>query len=495
MTPHPLPFHFPRSLLGFLVLTATTLGATQPAPGVTVDAHSIVNLTFEHNLEVAAERYNVESAELQFERFVRSQSQFIPFIAEAGARQEVESELVSGRREEERERSGTLSLGMEKEFFDGTTIEARSGVRASDDTSGRDSNSFVELGLRIPLFASFTRLERITERTFEESEMLEAWLDFIQTLRNSINRSQQAYFNLQQQVGSRGLITGIIADYQLLAGEPQVISRPGDLALVQAQLQSYQSDSIQGEGNIDSARIQLLDNIGVENLSLDEVRSADLYAEKYYGAHYLEQEISDVIDEAIRNDVEVQVLEVARKNEDLKKQLALKGRWDIIGRLDGGYDFASRGANRARPAGYTTGLSVSVRRNDPRLLSISLQRSDAEIRKYGAKIAHRQRQLQNEIRRNLLQAGNARRVIRELMAGRELRRSVYEQKRADYLAGNDTIDNLIQTRSQLHNVEDDLLDELIEFYEIIIDLDEATGQYFVQLGSAVQQFDRMNPNP
>jgi outer membrane protein TolC len=468
--------------------------SAQPASRILVDARSIVNLTFEHNLRVTAERYNVESAELLFDRFVRSQSQFIPLIAQAGAEQEAESELVDGRREEEREREGAVSLGMEKEFFDGTIIEGHGGMRATEDRLGRDTNPFVELGLRIPLFASFTRLERITERTFEESEMLEAWLDFIDTLREAINTSQQAYFELQEELGARDLAERIIHDLRQLADEPYVIARPSELAQIEAQLQSYQSEITQGDGNIDSARIGLLDNIGLETLSLDEVRRADLYAEKYYGAHYLEMGIEELIAEAVRNDVEIQVLEIARKNAELKRQLAINGRWDIIGRLSGGYDFPSRGVNPARPGGYRAGLSMSVQRNDPKLLSISLRQSAAEMRKFGAQVAYRERQLQNEIRRNLVQAANARRVIQELMAGRELRRAVYEIKRTDYLAGADTVDNLLQTRSQLYNLEDDLLEELIEFYEIIIDLDEATGQYFVQLGDAVQQFERMSPN-
>lgn len=470
--------------------TAPVAAAAVPAR-TGVDVRSVVNLTFLHNLEVAAERYNVEAAELQFERFVRSQSQFIPLIAESGVEQEAESELVAGRREEERDRAGTVSLGMEKEFFDGTTVEASSGLRVRTNRNGRNSHPFVELGLQVPLFASFTRLERITERTFEESEMLEAWLDFIETVREAINESQRSYFQLQHELGRRALTETIVADYRRLLDEPAVGSRAADRAQIQAQFQSYQSELIQGAGNIDAARIGLLDDIGVETLSLDEVRPAELYADDFYGARYLQKDVRELIAEAVGNDVGIQVLEIARKNEDLKKQLAIKGRWDIVGRLSGGYDFASRGADRARPAGYSAGVSVSVQRNDPKLLRISMRQSEAEIKKFGAQIASRQRQLQNEIRRNLAQAINARAVIRELLAGRELRRAVFAQKRADYLEGSDSIDNLIASRSQLYDVEGDLLEELIEFYEIIIALDEATGQYFVQLGDAVKQFQRM----
>jgi hypothetical protein len=55
------------------------------------------------------------------------------------------------------------------------------------------------------------------------------------------------------------------------------------------------------------------------------------------------------------------------------------------------------------------------------------------------------------------------------------------------------VDNLILARNQLFDTEDDLLEELGEFYQIVVRLNEASGQFFVVLGDAVPKFESLDP--
>lgn len=491
MPPHPDRLcSVPRRVVAaFLVLSfAPFAPAAEPLAPARVTLDSIVRLTYEHNLRVAAKRYDLESSQLQFQRFIRDQSQFIPFILDSQVDRQVQSELQAGRRVSDRDDSGRVSVGMEKEFFDGTNIGGGAGVRGSENAGGRNSNPFLEAEARVPLFGSFTRLQRTIARTFEESEMFNAWLGFIEQVREAISDSQHSYLSLQYSLGAQRLVLAANADIRALEQDPRLAARTNDRAQLRAQLQSYQSEITSQEGRVDTDRIWLLNAIGLD--ALDDVAPMEVAAGGVSAA-YLTRNQADVIAEALRNDVEIQVLEMGRRNEQLKKDLALKGKWDITGRVTGGYDFESRGDDRSDPAGYRAGVGVSVRRNDPKLLQLSVRQSEAKVRQFEAKIEFRRRQLGNDIRRNLVQAASRQRVVRDLHASQESRRGVYEQKLAAYLAGTETVDNLIQARKQLHDTERDLLDETIEFHRIMIRLNEASGQYFVVLGDAVPKFEGM----
>ena len=110
---------------------------------------------------------------------------------------------------------------------------------------------------------------------------------------------------------------------------------------------------------MDSYRLLLQDTIGILGLNLDWVERYDLYSDDHYGRSYLVRDSDEVILEAHQNDAEVRVLELARENSILKKQLAQKGKWDIFGRLDGIYDYDGNEDNEGY-SGYNVGVGVEV---------------------------------------------------------------------------------------------------------------------------------------
>jgi outer membrane protein TolC len=457
-----------------------------------VDLGSLVRLTFEHNLRVTAARYDVDATEYQFLRYERNQSQFRPFILESGIARDVESEILDTERLEDREDVGRVSVGLEKEFFDGTLVGASTGVRKTWYEDESNQNPFVEFAGRFPLFSSFTRLERITERSFEESEMLGAWLDFIETVRDSISDSIQSYFELQIELALQTIAQGAYRDIEGLIDDSSGRAPERDLNQLRDQLQAYQSRLVEQEGDIEAVRIQLLDSIGLTALPLDKITTTDLYSKDFHGSNYLLSTPEDVLERALSNDVELQVMKIARDNARLKVRLAERGKWDIIGRIFGAYDFESTGDNPSRRRGYQAGVAFSIERNDPKLLMLSLKRAQSEERRFTALADYRQRQLENEIDRQLGQALSMRGLTRELKLSRDSRRSVFEEKRTAYLDGDESLDNVIRARGELYSTERDLLESLEDFFVVIVNLDEASGAYFAQLEDELKRFKSLS---
>ncbi len=452
-----------------------------------IDFYSIIQITYEKNLEIAASRYEIEETDYQFRRFERNLSQFVPLVVESQVERDSESNFEGLNRITEKDDEARVSVGFEKEFFDGKRFSAGAGVRGTSDQNGENGNTFVGGELRFPLFSSITTLERVTERNFEENELLNAWLDFIDTVRDEVSESHEAYIDLQNSLKRRNLAEEAVRDFQNLLDYTKETGNGDEIRQIEDEIQAFLSRKVNQQGNVDAWQIGLLDRLGLDFLPLERVMLLEMKEDDYYGKQYIEKDLEQIIAEAIQNDVEIRVLEIARKNAELKKSLAERGKWDIIGKLFGTYDFESRGDDLRRPSGFGVGLGFSVQRTDPKLLHLSLRQAEAEIRKFTAEITWRERQVKNLIRRRVSEVRNLRTLVDELKASRELRYSVYLQKLESFRKDNETMDNLIQSRVSLFETEKEFLEQFAEFFETVVDLDVASGFYFQQLGEVIEK--------
>ena len=227
--------------------------------------------------------------------------------------------------------------------------------------------------------------------------------------------------------------------------------------------------------------IRLRFSIGQEELSLSQVNSFDLYAEDYYGKSYLIRTVDELLAEANQNDINIRVLENARKSSYEKKRLAEEGKWDVFVDLNAQYDINGDGSLRD-DNGYLMGLGLRITKIDPVLLGYSLSRAVAEINKYNSLIRAQQLDTKNQIDREWFMARNRRQQFEELFASIESQRRVYLQKLKDYAEGNETIDNLIDSRRLIMLTQMTLTYSLEGLYSSIIRLDHACGVYFTKLG-------------
>ncbi len=454
---------------------------------VPINFYSIIQITYEKNLEIAAARFGIEETDFQFRRFERNLSQFVPLVIDSQVDRESERNFDGLNRITENEDEARVSVGFEKEFFDGKKITAGAGVRGTSDTNGENANPFIGGEVKFPLFSSITTLERVTERNFEENELLNAWLEFIETVRGEVSDSHAAYIDLQNAISRREIAESANRDFRELLAETEKTGNEDEIRQIEDQIQAFRSRTVNQQGKVDAWQISLLDRLGMDSLPLDLVETLVMKEADFYGKQYVEKDLEQIVIEAIGNDVEIRVLKIARKNAELKKSLAERGKWDIIGKLFGTYDFESRGDDIRRPSGFGVGLGFSVQRTDPKLLQLSLRQAEAEIQKFSAEIIWRERQVRNLIRRRVSEAHNSRSLIDELEASRRLRKSVYVQKLEAFRQNNETIDNLIQSRISLFETEKEFLERFAQYFEIVVDLDVASGFYFQELGSVIEE--------
>jgi len=441
-------------------------------PDKRVDINSIVYLTFRHNPEVVSARYSLKAAEFQFKDFQRNLSQFTPLLLRTNVQREDYAP--------QEEQKYYLRAGMEKEFFNGARIFGGVGHKGEFGDTGGGTEQFVEADVRFPLFGSNTTLRRITDRSREENEMLNARLEYVDTIRDNIQDAQLEYIWLMVSQQQLRRLSACIEDYEKLLNIDLVKSNSVESRQIEGEIQQLKADVTQREEWTKRTLLALQLMIGLDELSISEVAELDLYAKDYYGKRYAGRKMENLLEDAHKNDVKIRVLRNARQNSIEKKRLADEGKWDVFVDFSTNYDMQAEG-NFTNRDGYLVFLGLEVKKIDPTLLDYSRNRAIAEIQEYEALIREQRLKTRHQIELQWLFANNRRERYDQLSENIKSRRKVYQQKRKAYLERRDSLDNLINARNELLWVQEDLNRCLGGFYESITFLDHACGVYFDKL--------------
>ncbi|MHC4397167.1 MAG: TolC family protein [Planctomycetota bacterium] len=441
--------------------------------GTEINLESIIQLVFSQNPEVVSARYALEAAEFQFKDFERNLSQFTPLL--------FRSAFERDQRQFDEGQTHSTRVGMEKEFFDGSSIFTGVGHRGNFGDSDSGKGQFLETDITFPLFGSNTTLRRITMRSREENELFNARLEYVDEVRDNIREAQYHYFDLLTISENKAKTIECIEDYKGFLSMSRVQSNPVERRQIEAAIQSLGADALRFNEILNNILIHFRFSIGRKELSPSQVNSFDLYSEDYYGKSYLSRTAEELLAEADRNDINIKVLKNARENAVEKKQLAEQGKWDVFVDLNAQYDLNGDG-NLRDNNGYLMGVGLRATRIDQTLLNYSLGRAVAEINNYNTLIMAQRLNTKNQIDRQWFMARNRRKQFEELFESVESQRKVYLQKRKDYADGKENIDNLLDSRKQLMNAQISLTQSLHGFYWSIVRLDHACGVYFTRLG-------------
>ncbi len=454
------------------------IGEENPQDESTITIDSLMKLVFDENPEVVSARYALEVAEFQFKDFVRNLSQFTPFLSQ--------SYITRSQRRYEENQVYSTRVGMEKEFFDGSSVSTGFGHHGNFGDPESGTGQFLDTDITFPLFGSNTTLRRITSLSREENELFNARLEYVDEIRDNIREAHYHYFDLLTTRENRARRIECIEDYKGFLALPRVQSNPVERQHIETVIQSEEADIIRFEETLNHILIYLRFSIGRKELSMSQVNSFDLYAEDYYGKSYLSRTVEQLLAEADRNDINIKVLENARESSMEKKRLAEEGKWDVFTDLNGQYDINGDGSLRD-DNGYLIGAGLRVTKIDPVLLGYSLGRAVAEIKEYDALIREQHLQTKNQIDREWFIARNRRKQYEGLLESVQSQREVYLQKRKDYAEGKESIDNLIDYRKQLTNTQINLVQSLHGFYWSIVRLDHACGVYYTKLGINLEE--------
>ncbi|MCL5270683.1 MAG: TolC family protein [bacterium] len=451
-----------------------------------LNAQSIIQATFENNADVTAARHQLEEKEYAFKEFERNLSQFTPLMARTSAGRELRHDLsLPGHSHRLTQHDYQAQMGMQKEFFDGSSIFLGIGHRGLDGDVGNGASNYVLTDLRFPLFSSNTTLTRITQRTYQENEMYDARLEYVDAIRQAINEAQCTYYWLLADLAIVEDIKQSIAAYKELLGTPNVARNEAEKRQIEDQLKSLQSDLIRYDGYVAWQLVSLQSDIGFESLPLERIDRIDLARIDEHAHAYLNASIESLAEEADLNDIEIQVLQNAMTNAVEKKRLAQKGKWDTFLDLHGQADVGGREDMEAVD-GYRVSVGLSVKLIDSNLRSLTIKKSEAEIEKYRARISGRKLETHLEIDRAWADARSHYNQFVSIQENLATRRAVFDQKRQAYLDGTDTIDNVILARKNLLESQNDLMEILGNFHRIISDLDTSCGYFYKKLGISIE---------
>ena len=144
-----------------------------------------MRLVMDNSSRIEAAKHTLESAQYNFKLFESEFTQFSPLI--------MNSEFLGNKNNEY---GSETSIGIQKEFFDGSSIEASLGNSNIWGDGLSDGNiQFIKTEVNFPLFSSNRKLNRIIKRTFEENELFGAQLDYVNTIRGTILNALEMYYD------------------------------------------------------------------------------------------------------------------------------------------------------------------------------------------------------------------------------------------------------------------------------------------------------------
>jgi len=467
-----------RAIIRLFVLIDTMLFASfaDAEQQVKIDLNSIIHLTFDHNLEILAARYDRDAANLQFELFEKRMSQFTPLLVES--EYQLENERFTDPIRNRYDQQASVAVGTRKEFFDGTEIQLLMGQLTEIEDGASDSNAFVDIEVSKPLFGSNQRLERIIERNFEENERLSSNLEFVDLVRELILDNQLLFCEIQEQLSVIESCERAIADLEQLTRDRGTTIPESDRLLIRNEQEDYRADMVEEQSDLGSLFFELGDQLGLEDIDLQREMIGDYQAQISRNQYYLANTPGDLYEQSEAVDVEIKILEIAARNAQLKQKLAAQGRWDIIGTLFSRYEPESSGRNSHHSSEFQLGAAMQLSIIDPKMLLITKRQANAEEMRYVTLIRQRKRSIRNGIRANLSELKALNELLKSLESSKNDKVQLYDIKRASYLNRDESLENLIDARHSLYQTETQIAKIRNNFYERRLALDEVTGLYY-----------------
>lgn len=478
----------PSRLTG--VLTNGVVGSRTNGGAHTLNFDSIIQLVYAKNPTVRAAREEMEASRHGLNEFRANLSRFEPFV-------ETRSDL-SDFPSRRRAFGNTMEsvVGVKKETFDGSVLSTEVGgsysrfeFGAVDPTQGQEAvenggGALVRARLEMPFFGSRRRQDRIISQAFQESTARKAQLDYLRSFR-TVTENAIEYYN--EAVYYRRLLDSYdryLQDLNLLVADPRLA------AADRARLESVRGGA-ETTRNIYKTRwiedLQVLRGYVAlapsEDVELDvpEYRMSPLAAKADQPG-----ELHSLLQQARENNPAFAVLRDAKNNAELKRQRAVKGRYDVTAFLEGTTFPVGSESFDDRFHGWTVGGGVNLRLNDRRVLKHTLLKAESEIRQFDAEIEAEELLVRRRITtetQGLLENDRNRSQILEVIRQKG---DEFKRRREDYFAGRINIDQLIETRGGITSMESSLGSNLYNSANREARLLLATGRVYELVGLRVR---------
>ena len=431
---------------------------------------NIIEITFENNDRIKASYYQLESAKNNFKLFESEYTQFNPLILSP-----------SFTANSDKEYSSDMTAGVQKEFFNGTSISTEVGTNNEWGANvDRGTINLIEAEIGFPLFSSSRVLERIIKRTYEENELYAKHLDYVDAVRNNLHSALEQYYDLVPRIKIHEMLKEYRKELSdMLEGENQNI-RDADKEQIGGEITSLNSKITGWEIMLYRLQLDLQRFMNVEHIDLDQLIKIeiDFSQPQYFGEYYLNEVTDSIYNKALINDTEFKVLGLIKNNAEEKKRLAEKGKWDIYATTGGRYNFyAMTGAQREDGYLYAdAGLNIKI--NDRKVLKYTIAKAQADINAIDYTITDRRKFIQADILQ--LQDGLIKKKEQLISTNASLLswKRTYAAKKAMFISEQESVDNLIQAFRSLVSTHETLFQLENNYLDLIRDLDYVCGQYF-----------------
>jgi len=461
-----------------------------------LDFDTIVRLVHRNNPTVRAAREEMEAAQHGLEEFRANLSRLEPYVEFRS------DESGYPHRRDALGNSVESVVGVRKETFEGAVFSTEVGGAYSQfaydsavaglpsEESG--GGALIRARIEMPFFGSRRRQDRIISQAFQESTARKAQLDYLKSY-NSVVANALEYFN--EAVYYERLIRiyrHYSEDLENLGSERRL--RPEDQARVasvqgsaETTLNIYQTRRLEDQEFL-RAYLAVLPGVGIE-IRIPEYALSP-FAEEVSRSHSTER----LRKQARENNPTFSVLEDAKRNANLKRDRAVRGRYDVTAFVEGTTFPIGSPSYDNRYEGWTVGGGVNVRLNDRRVLNATQHKAEAEIRQFEAQIEAEELLVRRQITietQGLLENDRNRKQIIEVV---NRKTEEFRDRLQDYFEGQINIDQLIDTRAGLTSSETSLAANLYNSSVRESRLLLATGRAYELVGLQVRPRSPENPS-
>jgi outer membrane protein TolC len=468
--------------------------ATEPESPLNLSRDNIIQRVFQSSPPVAASREEKQAAVHQLEEFKANLSRLEPFV-EANA---TLSEFP--KRQDAAGRIGEIIGGIEKEMFDGARLRAEGGASASrfefgDVARGEDDvesggGALVRGSVEVPFVGSRLRQNRIISQAFQESTARRAELDYLSIYRSWVTTALSYYAQLRlykrygraYELQQRELTT--------LLEDPRL--KPGDQVRLESSIVSARVLEDQYQATFQQELTALLATLGV---TPDTAYVLDEPA--YKPSPYIEQAgtpegLKTLLDDAYDNNPTFRVLDDAIRNARIQRDQAIAGKLDITVFGEGTqFPFGSETFDD-RVRGWTVSGGVRIRLNDPRVLTATRLKAEAQIRQFEAESQRERRDIESQVitETNRLRAND--RIRDQILELIESKQGEFLDRSRRYLTDPDadlTIDDVLLPLSELTSAKVRLSSNEYSSLQSGTRLMAATGEVYRMVGMKIENGD------
>lgn len=429
---------------------------------------SLVQLAFDRQPDIKSSFQRFKSEEARYDFFYSSRDSLTP-------RLRLRNDFSEDRGPEEvfRDRTHSVEFGVEKLFFDTTRMDLSVGYRSEEFADDLGNAPFVAANIRYPLWASREKLERASEDIFRQNELYDAQLAYIQLVRSSLQSAMFRFYevvDLQRQVGN---LASWVADLEELSSridESQSPTRQSDRQRLNSALARVRADLRVREGRLDVVTTRFKSSVGLPFHADVELVSNSF--NPFVG--FSHQELLQL---SIETDPEIATLRNSVRNAEVQLDLARRGKWDIALLMSGQSDLEGRGFEDGN-SDWALSVGLDVSAVDPRVTTSLSAQAQANISRFQQSIAARENAIYADVFEPLIRIETVSASRDELLEKLPQYRADYDAGVSDYVAGNFSIDNLLERRSTLFDQQQEVSRLTFLVGANVAELCAATGKFF-----------------